>query len=670
MSAFIWTGQGETLRAFDWRRGDPRARPRASTRTRAPFRFLGWLALVLTVAVPAAGPALGQGYALGPGGIISAGGSSPTGGLGLGAIPTAIAGTAVGDPGVHGVPQTIVVTASSISLIAPPDSADYGTDVPVAADVRTPFGTPDVSLSYRPGGQGSYQPLLMSLRVGSYGAEIPGGDVSERGLEYYVRATAGAVSLVEPARDTRANPGAVEVVLKNFGARGALATASRTFRMLSFGINLGVQNTGDLLEHNLGAQDIKAWRLGRWDPVDTTYREYTRGTPVGTYVPGEAYWLITEGARTLSLSGRSQPRPASGRRSVTLKPGWNQIANPFAFPVSLNEVTFTVGGVEYDLVEAVDSSWIETSPLHEWTGSTYANSGRTLAPWTGYFVANTHAQAKDILLNIPYSEAPAPVSREAETAATDSPWLLSLGAGDEAGRQATVQLGLAERASAGLDALDALMCPAPPGEWLELASVNDRLAPHVGRMSRDVRPLAPDSGATWVLRVKSLARGPIRIRAALQGEPPAGMKVQLFDPDAKRRANLLAGEDYELLARVPGEELRLVVVTGTDSYVEAARSRSAGQAFDLALRPVAPNPATLPLFVQFTLPQGAPVKLEIFDVTGRLVERLASGFRPAGLHTLRWDGRSASRNPASAGMYYARLETGGHVRNRKFVLLK
>ena len=58
--------------------------------------------------------------------------------------------------------------------------------------------------------------------------------------------------------------------------------------------------------------------------------------------------------------------------------------------------------------------------------------------------------------------------------------------------------------------------------------------------------------------------------------------------------------------------------------------------------------------LRFALPEGADVRLDVFDVAGRHLTTLVSGFRPAGEHEVAWDGSSAS-GPMASGVYFARL---------------
>ena len=74
----------------------------------------------------------------------------------------------------------------------------------------------------------------------------------------------------------------------------------------------------------------------------------------------------------------------------------------------------------------------------------------------------------------------------------------------------------------------------------------------------------------------------------------------------------------------------------------------------LALR--AQSPALRTALIEFALPVATPARLTVHDAQGRVVRTLVDGELGAGLHSLRWDGRSDGAAAAPAGIYYVRLE--------------
>jgi hypothetical protein len=75
------------------------------------------------------------------------------------------------------------------------------------------------------------------------------------------------------------------------------------------------------------------------------------------------------------------------------------------------------------------------------------------------------------------------------------------------------------------------------------------------------------------------------------------------------------------------------------------------------LLPLAPNPFRADAFLRFELASRSELTLNVYDVQGRLVQRLVNGALGAGMQTARWDGRTVAGAAAAPGVYYVRLET-------------
>jgi Zn-dependent M28 family amino/carboxypeptidase len=94
-----------------------------------------------------------------------------------------------------------------------------------------------------------------------------------------------------------------------------------------------------------------------------------------------------------------------------------------------------------------------------------------------------------------------------------------------------------------------------------------------------------------------------------------------------------------------------------------------------ALGPGQPNPFRGETEIRFLVPtDGARVRLDVFDVAGRRVRRLADERFPLGPHTVIWDGLNDADRPVATGVYFTRLigESGGSERTltRKIVRLR
>ncbi len=85
----------------------------------------------------------------------------------------------------------------------------------------------------------------------------------------------------------------------------------------------------------------------------------------------------------------------------------------------------------------------------------------------------------------------------------------------------------------------------------------------------------------------------------------------------------------------------------------------------------APNPFNPTTVICYELGKPAVVDLGVYDVTGRLVRRLASS-EPlgAGLHEATWDGRTDSGAEAASGLYLYRIYAGNLREVRKMMLIR
>ncbi|MCB0276730.1 MAG: choice-of-anchor J domain-containing protein [Calditrichaeota bacterium] len=83
-----------------------------------------------------------------------------------------------------------------------------------------------------------------------------------------------------------------------------------------------------------------------------------------------------------------------------------------------------------------------------------------------------------------------------------------------------------------------------------------------------------------------------------------------------------------------------------------------------------PNPFNPQTEIAFRLQRSAPVALRVFAPNGQLVRTLLQGFRPAGEHRERWDGRNDSGAEVSSGVYFYRLQVGPASATAKMLLIR
>ncbi len=82
-----------------------------------------------------------------------------------------------------------------------------------------------------------------------------------------------------------------------------------------------------------------------------------------------------------------------------------------------------------------------------------------------------------------------------------------------------------------------------------------------------------------------------------------------------------------------------------------------------------PNPVNPWTTIRFSLREAGPVRLAIYDVQGREVQRLVSGVMNAGEHAVEWNGAGGGP-PLPSGVYFYRLTAGDFTATRKMAVIR
>jgi len=149
--------------------------------------------------------------------------------------------------------------------------------------------------------------------------------------------------------------------------------------------------------------------------------------------------------------------------------------------------------------------------------------------------------------------------------------------------------------------------------------------------------------------------------------------------------NLNAGSLYHWRVRILGDSpdfphsrwLTAAFNSPTEADVRIAPTQSAVEDANPAprvdrflLQAATPNPFSNATRLAYTLRERGVVRLAVYDVAGREVTMLADQVQTAGDYTRTWDGRDASGQKLSTGVYFVRLQFGAEVEARKVVIAR
>ncbi len=209
----------------------------------------------------------------------------------------------------------------------------------------------------------------------------------------------------------------------------------------------------------------------------------------------------------------------------------------------------------------------------------------------------------------------------------------------------------------------------PPQGMDESALGCARIAPARERytiFNKDIAARAAREGVMDVLRYEE-DLGSEFARAELADiECSGGTCTAVFTTEHRVITSRIDREDGSLRQfwMAPRGESRFEGATGEGSLQGASSAI-------LSLLAPYPNPSPGAATIQLVMRSGCVVEVDIVDVRGRLVRRVAQDlYADAGLRQLRWDGRDSGGASVSSGMYFVHARGGGAKDVRRIVLLR
>jgi flagellar hook assembly protein FlgD len=83
-----------------------------------------------------------------------------------------------------------------------------------------------------------------------------------------------------------------------------------------------------------------------------------------------------------------------------------------------------------------------------------------------------------------------------------------------------------------------------------------------------------------------------------------------------------------------------------------------------------PNPFNAETIIKYQLPKSGKVKLQIYDIAGRMISTLVNGEQKAGYYVISWDCRNSAGQGASSGIYFFRINAGDFMQTKKLLLIR
>jgi trimeric autotransporter adhesin len=604
---------------------------------------------------------------------------------------------------LSGSARELTMEWTSRDLYEPYYRVTAGDSVYVEVTLAESVAVERMDLSFREGGARTYERTAMQLapRNGPsdrYASYIPARMTGVRGLEFHVEGGNGAVTAQIGDSST---PIRMRVDLPSVTFPSPQPATE--YRLISVPLQMPDAWIKVILGDDLGPTDATSWRMFSYDPDSAGYRDLSTGEEF--VHQGRGYWLITRDSLTLDtepIVGISTP--VDSAYTMTLAPGWNLIANPFAFPVAWDSVE--VGAARAARKTDPRDPLAMARDLVErpvaWNGQEYVPEVTVLRPFEGYWLYNQTEEPVNFRIP-PVEEVDSvpPASRVAEgtrmvagpdgTAAAEGEWRVRVGASLPHCRDTYNYAGMRHGALDGLDRFDRAEPPLAPGDGVALYFPRLCVDGELRHLRTEMRgptaalPSHPGArrdsvGLAWPFDVaKTFFTGDRDDRVTLtfewSGDLPADLSALVIDRDLGNLIDPLSAEGYAFDLGVRGfvrdpSACRFVLLVGSREFLEE-------EAVDQIVRPAVtrlhtpgPNPSPGPVTVRFDLAGSAMVRVGVHDLSGARVRVLWDGERPAGRHQLTWNGEDDRGRPLASGIYFVRLEAVGTVQTRKVVLIR
>jgi hypothetical protein len=381
----------------------------------------------------------------------------------------------------------------------------------------------------------------------------------------------------------------------------------------------------------------------RWNPTREVYET------VDTLQSGIGFWLYlpNEGTNITMSNVRFPPAVFSASVAIRLNRGWNQIGNPYPYPLILgqvvvvsasdprNSITF-FEAAQRGVIRGVIYYWDEFSGEYKFT----SDPNTPLIPHRGYWLKCND----DIELVFPPVFMPGtgfgglPRSPTGENLNRPSEWRLQLIARTARGEDTQNYIGI----SAGRMTGEVEEPPAP------LAEVPVRLTllkPNTNTpLMQDVRP-ASATRHTFELLVEAPAGEEVSLRAPNVRTVPASYRLRLTDQSTGRTVDLRHTPEYRFTS------------SGRNRFTLTVERGARGGALITSINIGTAGRGANSVSISYVLAQDAQTEVTILGADGRVIANLQRGRAATrGVNTVVWNLRDNEGRTVPPGTYRVQIE--------------
>ncbi len=382
----------------------------------------------------------------------------------------------------------------------------------------------------------------------------------------------------------------------------------------------------------------------RWNPDREVYET------VDVLQPGIGFWLYlpNEGTNITMSNVRFPPAVFTASVPIRLSRGWNQIGNPYPYPLVLGQIVVVSASdprtslsffeaAQRGVIRGVIYYWDEFFGEYKFT----SDPNTPLIPHRGYWIKCND----DIDLVFPPVFMPGTgfggvIGGRSASEQPNRPneWRLQLIARTERGEDSQNYIGLTSGRSAG-------EVEEPPAPLAEVPVRLTILKPGTNApLMQDVRP-ASATRHTFELLVEAPAGTEVSLRAPNVRTVPRTYRLRLTDQSTGRTVDLRNTPEYRFTS------------SGRNRFTLSVERGARGGALITSISVGAAGRGANSVSISYVLAQDAQTNVQILGADGRLIASLQQGRAATrGVNTVVWNLRDNAGRAVPPGTYRVQVE--------------
>ena len=364
--------------------------------------------------------------------------------------------------------------------------------------------------------------------------------------------------------------------------------------------------------------------------------------------PCTAFWLISRTGVGFDV-GAGRSVDTGEPYTVSVAPGWNQLADPFPFSVSVDSMAVPEG-VEQPV-------W--------YNGTDYEYQIEVLHPWDGYFVNNLNNDTAWVMVYP--SEAPAIAAKRNSLAGIQSDdYILQFRASipNTSLTDGQNYIGMKQNSSDGWDRSDFSEAP-PIGDFVRLSIIEDQR-----RWAGNFKSNRGD-GQVWEMEITSSVKTDhdVLVQINETGILPDNMRLYIINISDGCVLEIKDNR-FQIHLNEKNRFRQFRVILGTPEFAEKYADGIPLVPLVYELSQNYPNPFNPETMIAYQLAKQGQVVIGVYNIIGNRVRILVDAEQKAGEHQIIWDGTDMTGQSVAAGVYFYKIQAGSFKATKKMVLIR